>query len=429
MRGVDPSDPRCIHTVEELKKKIDEWGFLPFFAGEIPGFSVEEMTDPSAWWTNDPASDPWEWRQQITRERQIAYGKFFNRKAGFISRRWFPYFANYRRDGYDFDARWDDEMASYRQKKIMDLFTEEEGGREDRELMTAVVRQQAGFGKGGEKNFEGTLAGLEMLTYLICCDFRQKKNKRGEYYGWHCAVYSTPEHVFGREWVTSEYSEDPEESRDKIEEQVRKLFPDATESQILRTIGCAGDIPGKRKNDFPFPLNVFHAIDKKKDPYAWTQDQISGLYVALGQLRAKHQRVLYMKYYEGMKNEEIGLEMNRAAGTISSYHGAAMKRLRSSLIAAWYLRGYRENLKACAAGRHWGYPESHPGDVICGDDYCLRIGLKVTLFEKIAGCRILTIQDLAGAMQNSRWYRRIPGVGPKTAAEIENKMRYFKMLE
>ena len=33
---------------------------------------------------------------------------------------------NYRRDGYDFDALWDDEKASRRQKKIMDLFATRE---------------------------------------------------------------------------------------------------------------------------------------------------------------------------------------------------------------------------------------------------------------------------------------------------------------
>lgn len=466
MRGLGPSDPRCIHTVEELKLKIEDWGFLPFFAGEIPGFSVEEMTDPSAWWTGDPGSDPWEWRQRIAGEGKIAYGKFFNKKAGFISKKWFPCFANYRRDGYDFDARWDDELASYRQKKIMSLFMDMDGQsgppgfsaegqadrtsedptedwtnssydrkerpseerKEDRELMTADIRQLAGFGKGGEKNFEGTLTGLEMLTYLICCDFRRKKNKKGEYYGWYNAIYSTPEHVFGQDFVTSEYSDSPKESMKKIVGRVQKLFPEATESQILRTVGCAGDIPGKQRNDYPYPLNVFHAIDKKRDPYTWTQDQISGLFVAMGQLNTKQQRVLYMKYFEGMKNDEIGAEMNRAAGTIGSYHGAAMKRLRSHLVAAWYLQGYRENLKACAAGRCWGYPESHPGDIICADDYCLRIGIKVTVFEKIAGCGLLTAGDLADAMRKPDWFREIYGVGPKTAEDLENKMRYFHLL-
>lgn len=45
-------------------------------------------------------------------------------QAGFISKAWFPHFANYRRDGYDFDSRWDEELASMRAKRIMDQFGE-----------------------------------------------------------------------------------------------------------------------------------------------------------------------------------------------------------------------------------------------------------------------------------------------------------------
>ena len=58
------------------------------------------------------------------RSGKVAYGKFFNKKAGFISLEWFPWFANFRRDGYDFDARWEDGLAGYRNKKIMDIFGE-----------------------------------------------------------------------------------------------------------------------------------------------------------------------------------------------------------------------------------------------------------------------------------------------------------------
>lgn len=122
-----------------------------------------------------------------------------------ISRDWFPYSANYRRDGYDFDALWDDEKASMRQKKIMALLA---GENKDTELHSFEVKQNAGFGKGGEKNFEGTVADLEMRMYLCISDFRQRKNKRGENYGWSIAVYSTPEHLWGYDYVTSAYSDD-----------------------------------------------------------------------------------------------------------------------------------------------------------------------------------------------------------------------------
>lgn len=122
MYGVDEDDPYCIHTVDQLIEYINEIGFLPLFKNEIPGFSVEERTVPYYWWSGIQEKDPWEWREIIARDGKIAYGKFFNKKAGFISLEWLPYFANLRRDGYDFDALWDDEKASIRQKKIMDLF-------------------------------------------------------------------------------------------------------------------------------------------------------------------------------------------------------------------------------------------------------------------------------------------------------------------
>ena len=134
---------------------------------------------------------------------------------------WFPYFANYRRDGYDFDALWDDEKASARQKKIMDLFSDELG---ISEYYSFEIKKKAGFGKGGEKGFDGVLAALQMETYLCISDFRQRKNKSGEGYGWQVAVYSTPEHLFGRKLVTSAYGERPEESRDRIVARIKEVF-------------------------------------------------------------------------------------------------------------------------------------------------------------------------------------------------------------
>ena len=88
----------------------------------VPGFSVENMTDPSCWWAGNAERDPWEWRVALSRTGKVAYDKFFGGRAGFISKKWFPYFANFRRDGYDFDARYDDGLASHREKLIMDLF-------------------------------------------------------------------------------------------------------------------------------------------------------------------------------------------------------------------------------------------------------------------------------------------------------------------
>lgn len=106
MRGLDWDNPYRIRTWQELINWINEIGFRPLFGNEVEGFSAEEHTSSNQWWTGDRQQDPWEWLEIIAASRQVAYGKFFGNKAGFISLEWLPYFANCRRNGYDFDARY-----------------------------------------------------------------------------------------------------------------------------------------------------------------------------------------------------------------------------------------------------------------------------------------------------------------------------------
>ena len=230
MNGIPWDAPGCLHEIEDLKSKIREFGFLPLFQNELPGFSVEEMTAPDRWFSEDAAHDPWSWRAVIAREHEFAYGKFFGNRAGFIAPEWLPYFVNYRRDGYDFDSLWDDEKASRRQKLIMDLFTE------DTELFSYEIRQRAGFGKDGEKYFEGTITALQMELYLCMTDFRRKKNKRGQDYGWEVAVFSMPEHIFGHDLVTSAYREEPADSFRRILARLREFYPEAEERTLLKVL-------------------------------------------------------------------------------------------------------------------------------------------------------------------------------------------------
>ena len=231
MRGLRWDDPRRIRTWQELVHWINEVGFLPLFKNEAAGFSAEEHTSALYWWSGDAEQDPWEWRQIIARSGQVAYGKFFGRKAGFISRDWFPHFANWRRDGYDFDSRWDEELASLRQKRIMDQFAS------GAEQYSFQLKRLAGFGREGEKNFEGTLTDLQMGGYLLIRDFRQRINRKGRPYGWPISVYSTPEALWGYEHITSAYSAPPAASRELVYQQVQKNFPAASEAALQAVLG------------------------------------------------------------------------------------------------------------------------------------------------------------------------------------------------
>ncbi len=230
MHGLPWDDPRRLRTWREVTVRVNELGFLPLFKNSLPGFSVEEQVSALFWWTGDPAQDPWEWREIIARSGEVAYGKFFGKKAGFISKEWFPHFANFRRDGYDFDTLWDEEMASMRCKKIMDRFTDVQA------LPSNILKQLAGFGKGGEKNFDGTVTELQMKSYLIIRDFRRRRNKMGLEFGMPVSVFSTPESLWGYDHVTSAYSFDPSESMKLIVAQLQKHFPDADTAALENAI-------------------------------------------------------------------------------------------------------------------------------------------------------------------------------------------------
>lgn len=226
MYGLEADDPGCIHNSKELLNLINEIGFIPLFKNGIEGFSVEEHTIPENWWCGDPEIDPWEWRTQIAASGKAIYGKFFDKKAGFISKKWLPYFANYRRDGYDFESYWLDGKASLRQKKIMDLM------KPDTEIFSNILKDEAGFGKGGEKNFEGILTSLQMSLYLCVRDFECRTNKQGEPYGWPVAVYSMPEHLWGEDYLMKAFDENPSKSCERIIKQIKKFFPDAPEKEL-----------------------------------------------------------------------------------------------------------------------------------------------------------------------------------------------------
>ena len=160
----------------------------------------------------------------------------FGGRAGFVSKKWFPYFANYRRDGYDFDALYEDGKAGYREKLLMDLFVPSgvdmwdvkvsslEASGCAASLYTHEMKDKGGFGKGGEKNFEGVLTKLQMQSYLIVKDFKPRLNKRGEEYGWAVAIMTPPEYLWGYKFVTGRYKETPEESFRAIEKQIGKYF-------------------------------------------------------------------------------------------------------------------------------------------------------------------------------------------------------------
>ena len=218
-----------IKSADDVIQLVDHIGFLPFFENHIPGFSVEECC-PRELWFAEGVDGPWEWKGPIARSGQCVYGKFFGNKAGFISRKWLPDFANFRRDGYDFDARYDDGLASRKDKGVFDTVSEHGA------LLSKELKDICNYRKGGNKGFDTVITRLQMQTYICIADFVYMKDKFGQTYGWGVAKYSTPEILFGYEYVTSAYQREPNESKEKIVEHLHRVLPDVGKEQILKLI-------------------------------------------------------------------------------------------------------------------------------------------------------------------------------------------------
>lgn len=220
---------RELRSAQDIVELVEELGFLPFFANEIRGFSVEECCAPELWFS-DTVDGPWEWKGPIARSGRCLYGKFFDGRAGFVSRDCFPDFANLRRDGYDFDARYDDGLAARRDKDLYDTVAEHGT------LLSKELKDLCNYRKGGNKGFDTVITRLQMQTYIIISDFVYMQDKNGKTYGWGVAQYAAPEHLYGYDAVTAVYARRPEESRRRLAERLQKELPDTEPEKILRLL-------------------------------------------------------------------------------------------------------------------------------------------------------------------------------------------------
>ncbi len=219
-----------IKSKDDVVRLVDELGFLPYFKGEIPGFSIEENCR-RFWGTPEDPDGPWEWKGPIIREGGCAYGKFYRGRALYISRDWFPDFANLRRDGYDYDARVDDGKARHKDERIMQILTERSP------LVSKELRALACLSEESRKGFDASMVFLQMQGYVTVSDFVYQTDRHGKPFGWGLAQYATPEQHFGADFTARVYEREPEASRERIRAHLEKLLTQASAAQIARLLG------------------------------------------------------------------------------------------------------------------------------------------------------------------------------------------------
>ena len=215
-----------IRTKKDMKDAVKACGILPLFENSLPGFSIEEHVAASAWFSGNEGV--WEWKGPVIQEVTCAYGKFFEHKAAFITEEWFYDFANYRRDGYDFDARYEDGLASIRDKELFELVQANEGA------LSKELKHIGNYRKGGKKGFDTIITRLQAQGYVLTSDFSYLTDRYGNEYGWGVARYMTPESYFGKRFSSRVYKRTPEESYKRLLAKLKKLVPDADDAALKK---------------------------------------------------------------------------------------------------------------------------------------------------------------------------------------------------
>ncbi len=223
-----------IRTKKDLEDAVREFGFIPYFRNSLPGFSIEEHVDPKAWFYED-LEGVWEWKGPVIRETGCAYGKFFEKKAAYVRQDLFCDLANYRRNGYDFDALWDDGLARFQDKQLYELIVKKAP------VLSRDLRETGGYAYNGrwqktegKKGFDPSITRLQEQCYVLISDFVYTLDKKGYQRGWGVAEYSTPEIFMGDAFTENVYKRKPEESYERLMDHLMKLFPAEPEKSLKK---------------------------------------------------------------------------------------------------------------------------------------------------------------------------------------------------
>ena len=217
-----------IYSSAGMMELIQEIGFLPLLDSGIEGFSAEDIVAEDCRYVAFAEGGwewpLWKWKGEIVTGMPCMYGKFFNKKAGFISREWWPDFCNYRRSKH---PRPDEESI-----EGVILSTLRSSG----SLIMRELRAACGFnGKGMRSKFDSYLTRLEMGAYIVTEDFVYPRDKHNHEYGWGWSLLNIPEELYGKE--TCQCERNPEESYQRIWTHLKKILPEATDRQLSKMIG------------------------------------------------------------------------------------------------------------------------------------------------------------------------------------------------
>lgn len=184
--------------------------------------------------TGDKETDPWEWRiRGVTECDDLAYGKVFFNKGGWITKGWFPYFMSICRGNKSLIEMYNDGLISNTAKRIYDLVNISQ------DLSLQEIKTAIGCDKSEKSQFEAAITMLQMKMFITISGEKFKLSKDGKPYGWPVTTFCTAEDFFGEEIINLSCDIDKQEAVEKITEQIFSLNPNVETRIIRKFIGIS----------------------------------------------------------------------------------------------------------------------------------------------------------------------------------------------
>ena len=217
-----------VNSPESMIDAIKEIGIIPFSKNSIPGWSIQEITDPDFWFTSSNQLGPWDWKVEAVREG-IVYGKFIGKKSAFATVEFYHHLMNWRRSlpkyqipiGGKYKATTlEEKLLVHLSPTLLEILRERESleSSEIRTLLDAAVPTEVRKKIGGhyekyllpyikKQAVESLIQFLDMGTWTIVGDItRVYKGPNCEYKGWQKNSVTTPDLLFAE---FSQPSENP----------------------------------------------------------------------------------------------------------------------------------------------------------------------------------------------------------------------------
>lgn len=211
-----------VKRYDEFVSALDEIGFL-LFGGRTSGMlTLEDMTDPAAWYCGEAETNPWQWKTMLAERKDGVYARLLGRQTFMISNAWYPKFLAAYRTCDSMPERYAAGLVSAGLFEAYRMF-EEKPTMGKHELTARLTRSRA----------ERALSDLQREMYVTVSGEVQRVSIDFKPIGWPSTEYTRVD-----QWAPDALAEaetlDGEQARDAIRTRAGEISPRAEANALDR---------------------------------------------------------------------------------------------------------------------------------------------------------------------------------------------------